>query len=314
MDRHVQKSRPRYDRLIGVSIAVAILVGIGGAVGVQTLGTFRTSNLIVDDNSTGLFIGSGSDPTTAPGDPAPLTQFLVRKDFPSLYYKSGSADTAWTRIGLGSDLGIASIGLARTNWNSDIGSAYLIAKNDWVDNQSITITAPRNTGNATGGDISAKVTGGGQLLVPGLQWVPTSSPNNFTSPSCPRNVTMAAGDAMTAINLSNNTCSGIFRNGTGFGLQVLAPSDRRLRTLEYFGYHYGTTVACTASLADGEGTPVTVSSSTAGTNTLNDLWTVTYSSVFTTTVILSCLVSVDESAGTGGNIQWQLLTLSPPGP
>jgi len=42
-----------------------------------------------------------SDPSAGAGVPAPLNQFAVRTDVPSLYYKSGAADTAWTLAGTG---------------------------------------------------------------------------------------------------------------------------------------------------------------------------------------------------------------------
>jgi hypothetical protein len=42
------------------------------------------------------------DPTTGSGVVAPLNQILIRTDAPSLYYKSGVPNTAWTRIGIGS--------------------------------------------------------------------------------------------------------------------------------------------------------------------------------------------------------------------
>lgn len=56
---------------------------------------------VVEPNA-GLTWFSDADPTVGPGVPAPLYVFLVRTDDPSLYYKSGLADTAWTLIGSGS--------------------------------------------------------------------------------------------------------------------------------------------------------------------------------------------------------------------
>ncbi len=41
------------------------------------------------------------DPTASSGVSAPQWQFGVRTDSPSLYYKSGTANTAWTKIGTG---------------------------------------------------------------------------------------------------------------------------------------------------------------------------------------------------------------------
>lgn len=51
--------------------------------------------------SVGLYWLDNTDPTAGGGMSAPLNQLLIRTDTPSLYYKSGAANTAWTRIGAG---------------------------------------------------------------------------------------------------------------------------------------------------------------------------------------------------------------------
>jgi len=51
--------------------------------------------------SVGLYWFDNVDPTTGAGMSAPANQLLVRTDTPSIYYKSGPADTAWTKIGNG---------------------------------------------------------------------------------------------------------------------------------------------------------------------------------------------------------------------
>jgi len=48
--------------------------------------------------SVGLYWYDSHDPSIS-GMAAPLNQLLVRTDLPSLYYKSGAANTAWTKIG-----------------------------------------------------------------------------------------------------------------------------------------------------------------------------------------------------------------------
>jgi len=52
----------------------------------------------VIEPNVGLTWFSDADPTVPPGVPAPLYQFLVRTDNDSVYYKSGTASTAWTLI------------------------------------------------------------------------------------------------------------------------------------------------------------------------------------------------------------------------
>lgn len=49
--------------------------------------------------SVGLYWYDSKDPTANPGMSAPLNQLLIRTDLPSIYYKSGSSNTSWTKIG-----------------------------------------------------------------------------------------------------------------------------------------------------------------------------------------------------------------------
>lgn len=58
------------------------------------------------------------DPTVPPGQAAPLEQFLIRTDEPSLYYKSGPGDTDWTAIGAGGGGG-AGISSVPEMWNQN---------------------------------------------------------------------------------------------------------------------------------------------------------------------------------------------------
>lgn len=46
-----------------------------------------------------LYYASDTDPTAAGGVSAPVGQLLFRTDVPSIYYKSGTANTAWTALG-----------------------------------------------------------------------------------------------------------------------------------------------------------------------------------------------------------------------
>lgn len=49
----------------------------------------------------GLYWYDNTDPTAGAGMTAPLNQLLIRTDTPSIYYKSGSSNTSWTKIGTG---------------------------------------------------------------------------------------------------------------------------------------------------------------------------------------------------------------------
>lgn len=55
--------------------------------------------------SVGLYWFDNVDPTLGAGMTAPLNQLLIRTDVPSVYYKSGAANTAWTKIGNGTSSG-----------------------------------------------------------------------------------------------------------------------------------------------------------------------------------------------------------------
>ena len=57
----------------------------------------------------GLYWYASFDPTTGGGMAAPLNQLLVRTDTPALYYKSGTANTAWTKIGNGAAGGTGTV-------------------------------------------------------------------------------------------------------------------------------------------------------------------------------------------------------------
>jgi hypothetical protein len=273
------------------------------------LGTFRTTDLVVDDtetlNGTLLLARAGSPNGVVT---APKGSLALDKATPALYQNQDGA-TTWAIVGGTS--GSASITLTHSVWATDLGSATLIAAQDWVSQQTITTNPPRTQGAATGAGISAKRNGGDQLLVPGLQWIATNSPQNFIS-TCNRTVTIAASDTMFSSNLVSRQCIGIFRVGTDFGLQIVAPSDARTHTLKFYGGHFGSTVQCTASLADGEGTPSVLSSSTGISGDIDDIWTVQYSSTYTTNLLLSCIITVDESAGASGNIRWQAYTMTIP--
>src|SRR4051812_48068617 len=54
----------------------------------------------------GIIWYSNTDPTVAPGVPAPAGQLLVRIDTNVMYYKSGGANTAWTSLGGGGITGV----------------------------------------------------------------------------------------------------------------------------------------------------------------------------------------------------------------
>lgn len=72
--------------ILGYILGLAVIAGIAYA------------NTNTPQPQVGLVWYTASDPTGGTGVSAPLWQFLVRTDNHSLYYKSGTASTAWTLI------------------------------------------------------------------------------------------------------------------------------------------------------------------------------------------------------------------------
>ena len=93
--------------------------------------------------SVGLYYYFTGDPTTGGGQNAPLYQLGVRTDVPSLYYKSGTANTSWTRIGNGSTSGgtVTSVACA--------GTGISCSPNPITTTGTITGTGTEGTGTAT---------------------------------------------------------------------------------------------------------------------------------------------------------------------
>jgi hypothetical protein len=86
---------PRYRALF---VCLCLVAG-----GLAFAAVERTTQVRLLDThgQTGLVWSLNSDPTTGAGLAAPQWQFLIRTDEPSLYYKSGTGNTAWTLLGSG---------------------------------------------------------------------------------------------------------------------------------------------------------------------------------------------------------------------
>ncbi len=80
----------------------------------------------------GLYFTSTSDPTAGAGVAAPLGQLLFRQDVPSIYFKTGAANTAWTLAGTSASSGgtVTGTGTANTvtKWTgaSSIGNSGVV--------------------------------------------------------------------------------------------------------------------------------------------------------------------------------------------
>lgn len=151
--------------------------------------------------SVGLYWIENVDPTLSPGVAAPQWQLLIRTDTPALYYKSGTANTAWTKIGSGAASGgITGSGtathvpvwLTSTSQGDssaiDTGSVFSIGEPFVMTSQVRapgTITPPDFTGAnvnnynpaglATAYVIEQACTGSGDTFISGLQAQPTGT-------------------------------------------------------------------------------------------------------------------------------------------
>ena len=117
--------------------------------------------------SVGLYWYDSHDPTSGAGMTAPLNQLLVRTDSPSLYYKSGGANTAWTRIGTGTSSGgtvtsiTCSTGLSCTATNPITTSgtvAVNLTPTTCAASSAVSAIASNGTGSCTAFLTSASLT------------------------------------------------------------------------------------------------------------------------------------------------------------
>lgn len=124
-----------------LSIAFAFAIAIA-----CTLGSSRSA-LAGPEPAVGLYWVNAGDPTTGAGVSAPMYQLLIRSDNGSIYYKSGTANTAWTLIGQSAGGGV-----------TGSGTANAIPK--WTATTVLGISATTDDGTTT--------TIGDALAVPGL--------------------------------------------------------------------------------------------------------------------------------------------------
>lgn len=103
----------------------------------------------------GLYWYDSTDPRVGPGMAAPLKQLLIRTDSPSIFYKSGDANTAWTLIGssTGGGGGVTSI---------TCGSGLTCTPNPIVSTGTIALSGSVPTGTGTNNTVT-KWTGASTL-------------------------------------------------------------------------------------------------------------------------------------------------------
>jgi len=168
--------------------------------------------------SVGINWYTSSDPTTGAGVVAPLAQFLVRQDVPSLYFKSGSANTAWTKIGTGTASGgtVTSITCATGLTCSPSNPITM----------SGTIT-PNLTGTGTNTDLTA--------------WTSANTIGNYAGSTCGGgSVTLNAAGALgcaslapsSAISGTLNTIAKFTPNGSSAGNSSVTDNTVTVQTAE----------------------------------------------------------------------------------
>ena len=130
--------------------AFVFLVGLLPTFAAGVLAAHSEDARIFDTHGqTGLVWSINSDPSVAPGLAAPQWQFAIRTDVPSLYYKSGTGNTAWTLLG-SSSAGTGTVTSVACGANmscspSPITSAGTVA----------TVSSPTFSGTVTGANLTA---------------------------------------------------------------------------------------------------------------------------------------------------------------
>ena len=118
--------------------------------------------------SVGLYFTSNSDPTTGAGVAAPLGQILFRQDQPSIYFKTGAANAAWTLAGTSASGGgtVTSVGcgtgLSCTAVNPIVAAGTIavdLTTTTCAMNAAVTSIASNGTGSCTAFTPSGAING-----------------------------------------------------------------------------------------------------------------------------------------------------------
>ncbi|MGC1490831.1 MAG: hypothetical protein WA798_05610, partial [Candidatus Acidiferrum sp.] len=208
----------------------------------------------------GLYWFLDADPTTGAGMAAPLYQLLVRTDTPSIYYKSGTANTAWTLIGTSSGGGgggtVTSItcgtGLTCTPTpitttgsvaitNTAVTPATYTNATVTVNQQGQVTAASSGTAPVTGAGTSPDLTAWSSASTVGDYG--GSSPSACSAGSVTTDVALSAAGALTNTCTAIGTAGGITGTGTSPDLMVWASSTSATN------YAGSTPAACTSGQA-----------------------------------------------------------------
>lgn len=174
--------RPLRSLLVAV-LSIAIVCGLAWAVnGPQP--------------SVGLYWYDNTDPTVGGGMSAPLNQLLVRTDTPSIYYKSGSTNTGWTRIGLGATGGGGTVTSVGCGTGLSCAPSPIVAAGTVSVNLTPTSCAANSFLSALGANGTGTCTAGSTGTM--------TSVTCSTGLSCTPNPIIGAG-TMT-VNLTPTTC------------------------------------------------------------------------------------------------------------
>lgn len=144
-------------RRIDFIVRALIIATIGGALGAAALmhaaGGDDDAGVTDTHGQTGLLWSLNSDPTAGAGIAGPLWQLLVRTDVPSIYYKSGTGNTAWTNLSGGGGGGIGGSGTLNTipkfTAATTIGDSKLTDDDATLKYNSTAFMVAASTGNST---------------------------------------------------------------------------------------------------------------------------------------------------------------------
>jgi len=162
--------------------------------------------------SVGLYYTLNSNPQVGAGQAAPLWQLLIRTDTPSIYYKSGSANTAWTQLG-GGGAGGAVTSVA-------CGTGVSCTPNPIVATGTVALNITPTTCAAGSAEISTAANGTSSCAAfvnaagTGLSLAGSTLSVNLTPTTC------AAGSAEISTAANGTSSCGVFVNAVGTGLSL----------------------------------------------------------------------------------------------
>lgn len=244
--------------------------------------------------SVGLYWYDNTDPTTGGGMSAPLNQLLVRTDSPSIYYKSGSTNTAWTKIGTASGGGGGG-----TVTEVDCGTGMSCSPSPITTVGTVNVSLTPTTCAGGMAEVATAANGTSTCATffdatgVGLTSSGATVSANLSGASC------SAGQAVTTISSAGAGTCNTFFNTAGTGLT----NSGSTVSANLAGAACSAGQAVTAISAGGAGTCSAVGSVTSGTLTSGTIPKATGASALANSSVTdngTTVATTEAISGTGG--------------